>query len=30
MGADYIIEGHAQAAEAVGRIAALYERECQA
>ena len=28
--ADYIIEGHAQAAEAVGRIAALYERECQA
>lgn len=28
--ADYIIEGHAQAAEAAGRIAALYERECQA
>ena len=28
--ADYIIEGHTQAAEAAGRIAALYERECQA
>ena len=28
--ADYIIEGHAQAAEAAGRIATLYERECQA
>lgn len=28
--ADYIIEGHTLAAEAAGRIAALYERECQA
>ena len=28
--ADYIIEGHTQAAEAAGRIAAPYERECQA